>query len=302
LGVTVPNAVTYGPLPAIDALAHVAEDYATYAILVCDQDEAELSFVTQGTRDKSVSLESTLYPRKQMQGGWSQRNYQARADERVFHFARAISGEVTRALREDRVDVLVLAGSKVFMNSVLDEFPEEIGNLVAGTIPMDLQQRPPLADIIAATAPVAAKAERKREADAVNSVLDLLGSGRAVAGTVDVLNALQGSQVMTLVVNEDFAEHGWADFSFPVFGSGPIPAEHPTGGEVGNIVEVELEEEFIRLALQQGGKIEIVHTSIPLDTERNETLPRAAGELPRSEPARKLDEVGGVAAILRFVA
>ncbi len=301
LGVTVPNVVKFGPLPAIDTLAHVAEDYATYAVLVCNQQEAALSFVTQGTKDRGVYLESTLYPRKQMQGGPNQRRYQNRADERVFHFARVISEEVTKALREERVEVLVLVGSEVFMNSLLAEFPDELKGLVAGTIPMDLQQEPGISEIIEVTAPLAIAAERQREAATVGTVRELLGGGRAVAGTVDVLNALQGGQVMKLVVNEDFAEHGWADFTFPVFGSGAIPAEHPTGGDVGNIVEVELEEEFIRLALQHGGGIEIVHTSVPMEIASDGTLPRATGEIPRSEPAGELDEVGGVAAILRFV-
>lgn len=63
LGVSVPNAITFGPLPAIETLAHVADDYATYVVLVCNQGVAALSFVTQGTKNRGVYRESTLYPR-----------------------------------------------------------------------------------------------------------------------------------------------------------------------------------------------------------------------------------------------
>lgn len=298
LGVSIPNAITFGPLPAIETLAHVADDYATYAVLVCNQGVAALSFVTQGTKNRGVYRESTLYPRKQMQGGPNQRRYQNRAKERVLHFARVISDEVTKALREARVDVLV--GSDEFMKALVAEFPDEVNALVAGTIPMDFQQQPGMSEIIDATVALAIEAERAREAAAVASVRELLGGGRAVAGTIDVLNGLQAGQAMALVKNEDFHEHGWADYMFPVLGIGAIPDEHPTGGDPANIVEVELEEEFIRLAFRHGGEIELVHTTVPIDTGSTVARPGEAGEVPRSDPATVLDSVGGVAAILHF--
>jgi hypothetical protein len=300
LGVPMTNAVTYRSLPAIDALAHVAEDYATYAVLTCDQQVAALSFITQGTKDQGIYLESTLYPRKQMQGGPNQRRYQNRANERVFHFARAISGEVAKALREEQVAVLVLVGSDEFMKELLNEFPEDVRALVAGAIPMDIQQEPAIADLIDVTAPVALEAERAREARAVAAIREVLGGGRAVAGTIDVLNALQAAQAMSLVINEDYHEHGWADYTFTVLGIGAAPDVHPTGGDVANIVEVDLEEAFIRLAFQQGADVEIVHTTVPFGDGGVDGMTRGGG-LPRAEPAALLDDVGGVAAVLRYV-
>jgi hypothetical protein len=298
LGVPIPTGVGYGPQPAIDALAHVAEDYATYGILVSDQERAELSFVTQGVRDRGVTLEGTLYPRKQAQGGPNQRRYQARADERVFHFARAVAGEVQAALREVEAEDLVLVGSRVFIDELLKQFPDDIAALVAGMVPMDLKPEPTGQALIDATAEIALKAERERETTAVDSVREVLGQGRAVAGAVDVLNALQAHQVMTLVVNEDFQGSGWADLTLPLYGLGPIPAGHPTGGDIANLVEVNLAEEFVRLALQSGGEIEMVHTSVPFDVDS--PLHRSPSGIPRSAPAIALDEVGGVAAVLRY--
>lgn len=77
-----------------------------------------------------------------MQGGPNQRRHQNRGNERVFHFARVISDEVIKALREERVEVLV--GSDEFMKA-----------LVAGTIPMDFQQHLGMNEVIAATAALA---------------------------------------------------------------------------------------------------------------------------------------------------
>ncbi len=298
LGVPVPNRITYATLPALEVLAHVDEDYATYAILVARQQDAELTFVTQGTQEGGITLESTLFPRRQSSGGLNQRRYRNRAGERTSAFARAIAGETAKALEETGVDVLVLVGSGDFLRDIEAEFPPAVRGFVAGTVTMDFQQHPGERAIIDAAAPYALAAERRQEAAAVAEVRNQLGGGLAVAGAVDVINALKAGQVQSLVMNEDFDAMGWADFSYPVYGEGEIPAEHPLGGDVANIVAVSLPEELIRFTLQQGGEIELIHTAVPVD--ETTTASQESGELPRSEPAGLLDEVGGVAALLRF--
>lgn len=298
LGVPIPNAVTYSPLPALDALAHVSEDYATYAVLVADQENAELSFVTQGVRDQAVSLTSTLYPRRQRQGGPNERRYKARADERVAHFARAIAGELQSAFQDDPVEVLFLVGSRVLFDELRNHLSADVSDRIAGVVPMDLNPWPSIQAVIDATSELDVAAEREREAKAAAQVRELLGQNEAVAGTVDVLNALQAHQVHQLVMNEDFQETGWADLTLPLYGVGEVPAEHPTGGDPANLVEVQLAEEFVRLVLRSDGQLEMVHVSVPVGA--SESASRDSGELPRAEAAVQLDEVGGVGAILRY--
>jgi hypothetical protein len=298
VGVPVPNRIRFGPLPSLEVLAHVDEDYATYAILVARQQDADLMFVTQGTHEGGITLESTLFPRRQSTGGLNQRRYRNRAGERTSAFARTIAAETAKALEETGVDVLVLVGSETFLREISAALPSTVQDFVAGSLPMDFQQHPGERAIIDAAAPFALAAERRQEAAAVASVRDRLGGGLAVAGAVDVINALTAGQVQTLVLNEDVDAAGWADFSYPVYGEGEAPAEHPLGGDVANIVAVSLPEELIRFTLQQGGEIELVHTSVPVGPD---TAPsQETGDLPRSEPARLLDEVGGIAALLRF--
>ncbi len=300
LGIAVDNTCERGPLPVVDTLAHIAEDYATYGILVCNQEEAELSFVTQGIRDRGVYLESTLFPRRQRQGSLSERNFRERADQRIFHFARAISDELTKELRDDDAEVLVLVGSDLFMRSLMREFPDEIKSKVADTVRMDLSRTPSTVELLELTAPIAMRAERDREAVAVGKVRDHLGSGRAVAGTIDVLNAMQAHQVELLVMNEDFVAAGWADLTLPLYGIGPVPTTHPINGDVASLIAVDLGEELVRLALHTGGEIEFVHERVPIDAGDEDTSAGAEGQIPRSEPAKSMDEIGGIGAILRF--
>ncbi|MGN6032238.1 MAG: baeRF10 domain-containing protein [Thermomicrobiales bacterium] len=300
LGVPVESSMEFGPLPSLSTLAHVSEDYATYGILVVNQKEAELSFVTQGTKDSSIYLESNLYPRHQRQGSISEVNYRERAGQRVLHFAKAIAEEVTVALRNVDVDALVLVGSEVFMTPLVNQFSEEAKALIVAQIPYDLSTNPNAQTLIELTAPYAAEAERAEEAKAVETLRNELGSGRGVAGTVDVLNALMAHQVHQLVINEDYHERGWGDLTMGVYGVGDVPAEHPTGGDVADLVEVDLVDAFVRLTLQSDGTVEFIHTSVAMTEEAADPGSRRGGELPRNEPAVSLDEVGGVGAILRF--
>ena len=59
--------------------------------------------------------------------------------------------------------------------------------------------------------------------------------------------------------------------------------------------------EVVRLAVQTGAEVEIVHTAVPGDEIDAENVPDASEGLPLSEAARALDEHGGVAAVLRYV-
>ncbi|MGC4108007.1 MAG: hypothetical protein QM753_16915 [Thermomicrobiales bacterium] len=300
LGVPVEPRMEFGPLPSLSTLAHISEDYATYGILVVNQQEAELSFVTQGTKDTSVFLESNLWPRHTRQGSISEVSYRERAGQRVLHFAKAIAGELAKTLRDVDVHALVLVGSEVFMTPLVNQFSEAEKALIVAQIPYDLSTNPSAQALVDLTAPYAADAERAREAASVATLRNELGSGRGIAGTVDVLNALMARQVHELVVNEDFHERGWGDLTKGVYGIGDVPAEHPTGGDVANLVEVDLVYTFVRLTLQADGTVEFIHTAVAMTAETADPGSRGAGELPRAEPAVSLDEVGGVGAILRF--
>ena len=98
LALPVPTRIKLGSLPALSDLAQVEDDYPTYAVLLADQHNATLSYVTHATAHGSIELRSTDYPRRQKQGGWSQRRFQARAGERVDAFAQDIADETQRAL------------------------------------------------------------------------------------------------------------------------------------------------------------------------------------------------------------
>jgi peptide subunit release factor 1 (eRF1) len=297
LGISVPNKITTGPTPALSSLARVAEEQKVYAILVANQKEAVLTVVNQERPSAELDVEGTDYPRKQQQGGWSQKRYQARADERVAAFARVVAEETRKTLDRSDISMLVVSGDEVIMPELSDSFHQTVQERTIGTIKVDPGADE--VDVIAAAARVVERTERQRELEMVRAVRDGVGAGgRGVAGAEDVLTALQAGQVMALVMNDDFTATGWADFSMPIAGAGAPPKEHPAGGDVQQIVEIAVDEEMVRLAVQEDAEIEIVQTRLPVPGSADE-VPQQ-GEQQRTEAALLLDTMGGVGAVLRF--
>jgi hypothetical protein len=297
LGVPIPTEITLGPVPRIASLAHVVDDYPSYAVLVADQKDAALTLIRYGQRTRSVRLEGAEYPRHQQQGGWSQRRYQARADERIEAFARDIADETRRVLDDYGIGMLIVAGNEVITSPLDDAFHQSVKDRIVDTI--RIESRATDAEVLEATLPVIERAERERETEIVGRLGEFVGGKGAVGGEA-TLEALQAGQVQTLVMADSYQEVGWADLSLPLYGVGYVPKEHPAGGDVSAIVPIAVEEEFIRLALQQDAEVEIIHSPVPVSNEEQARVPDAGEPLPITEAAAALNEFGGVGAILRF--
>ncbi|MCC6943836.1 MAG: host attachment protein [Thermomicrobiales bacterium] len=296
LGVPVETSVTAGPIPMLKRLAQMVEDYPLHALLQSDQDTAILSFVTEDVVSETVTVRGSLYPRRQKSGGLSQRRYKARADERVQAFAKAVAAETQKALEETGCRRLVLAASEVMEPALLNAFHQSVTDKVIGSIRIDIDA--PFDEVLAKARPLAVDFERRREAAQVEEVLNALSTGNAVAGTVDVLNALRNGQVHRLIMTRVYSQPGWIDPEMQLFGIGDPPAEHPAGGDITNLLSVPLEEEMIRQAVQSGSQIEIVKGTLGVDA--NADIPAAGQSAPRKETVQPLDDLGGVAAMLRF--
>lgn len=295
LNLPIENSISLSVEPRLYSLVRIVEDYPTYAVLQIDQAEATLSFITHGARDHSVKLESTLFPRKQSSGGLNQRRYRRRAEERMEAFARDTIVETNKALNDTGVDVLILAGNEVMISVVRNEMSDLMADVTVDHIRMEPTVAPH--EKVDMTIPIAEAAERLREQESVDRLRNAIGAGEyGVSGPHEVLRALQAGQVETLILCDTFAGDGWADYEMHVFGVGPVPQEHPTGGDSNKLTEVELRDEMVRLALNTGAEVDIIHSGTPVG---DSGVP-SAGESNRSDAAAELVQLGGVGAILRY--
>ena len=297
LGLPIETKVTVAPIPALKRLAQMVEDYPVYAILQVDQQLALMSFVSEELVAGTVSVQSSDYPRKQASGGWSQRRYQARADERVQASAKRIAEEVRKALDETGVRRMILSASDVMRPALMDEFHQTVTDKIIGDIRIDIDA--PFEEVLELSVPVKKEFERKRELEQVEEFQNALHSaGLGAAGSTDVLNALRNGQVRRLLMTRQYEQMGWMDYTMNIGGVGDPPSSHPAGGNVDDIVAVPLEEEMIRQAILQDAEIEIVKGSVGVDPDAD--VPEAGQAVPRNEAGSVLDEFGGVVALLRF--
>lgn len=297
LGLPIPTAVNVAPIPALKTLTRVIEDNPMYAILVMDQRDATLSFVTSGERSGSVSVAGSDYPRHQKSGGWSQKRFQTRADERVDAFGRTVADEVHRALKATGVNRLVFSSDEVSGPPFLRALPDETRSQIIGDFRIGVNA--PLHEVVAAARPIAVDFERQREAEIVQSISDAVESGnRGVAGAEGVLSALRNGQVHELAMTGRYELAGWADFTASLYGAGDPPVDHPANGNAADMVPISLEEEMIRLAIASDSLIDIITGKLPVDED--EPVGTAGSAAPRAEAAERLDELGSVAALLRF--
>lgn len=286
-------------VPALRPLVHASEDYPTFAVVNANQQEANVWVIERLGWSENVQVGSDSYPRHQSTGGLNARRYQNRANERVEAFARTIADQVNRLFMESTTppDYLILSNDEPMHTAISEHLHKDVTPKVLGKVTLGKDPLPE--EIARIVAPMIEAAERQEEADAVQKVSDNVGAQTlGVAGAVDTLRALAIGQVETLVMNDDFTAAGWADYTLPLFGLGDIPAEHPAGGDVANFRVTMLEDEAVRLALLNGGTVELIQTTEPLAADSD--VPRAGGDIPRSGAATALDELGGIGAVLRY--
>lgn len=296
-GLPLPNRVDVGPTPRLLDLVRLADDERPFLVLAADQRDAALLVVTDAVPDLQIAVETDPFPRKQQQGGWSQQRYQARADERVDAFARTLAQEARRLVEGGRVDAVVISADEPMRSALINQFHPSVGERVVGDLPGLLGVDPDT--VVERARPLVEAAERADELAAAKAVDDGAGpGGRSVGGAAETLAALQTGQVLTLVMNDDFAMSGWADFALGAFGVGEPPAAHPAGGDPAALVGIAVEQEAVRLALLSDAAIEIVRSRQPVAPD--EAAGRRTADAGRSEAARLLDKFGGIGATLRF--
>lgn len=258
LAIPVETEIEAEPTPNLLQMVRVVEDFPRYAVLVADQKDAFITIINRSARIASIEVRGDDAANHHQQGGWSQRRFQTRNEERRAHFARAIAEETRRAMTDSNVDMLVVAAGDVMASALQAEFHEEVRKRIVGTIHLDI--RSTYDEIRDATMPLVAAAENEREFETVTTLMDQVGAGnRGVVGIEKTMEALQRGQVMTTVMASDFSKDGWADYNMDLYGIGPIPESHPAGGDVNDLHAVDLAEEIVRLTVVTDAEGEIIH-------------------------------------------
>lgn len=259
------NRLFISPEPHLYPLARLADDYPRYAVLVADTNRARIVVIAANRVQsrKTVENEKT---RGHKMGGWSQARYQRRVRNDRAQHAREVVETLTRIVREEGIDAVIVAGDEVVVPLLRAEFPKELGDKVVDIVPLDI--RTPEHAIVDATTPLMATKDERDDRARVEALFDAYrGNGLGVVGLGAVRRALEMGQVDELLISgvPEAIDAGAEPQS-------PLPSDATPQGSP----EERAANELIARAQQTGALVTIIQ-------ERS-----------------LLEPVGGVGALLRF--
>ncbi len=185
-------------LPHLYPLARALDQYPRYAVLIADTHSSRIFVVAANTVESTEQVEGTKTRRHKM-GGWSQARYQRHVENYHQQHAKEVADALSRLVRDEGIDSLIIAGDQVAIPLVRDELPKDIAAKVVDFVKVDGHSTE--RDIVDRTI----ESMRQNDAETDRARVDaLLGAyrsdGLGVVGVEPTLRALELGQVDELII------------------------------------------------------------------------------------------------------
>jgi peptide subunit release factor 1 (eRF1) len=261
LSAPIDDLVAVGPLPHLVPLLDWAQDHPRYAVVLADRTGAEIHVVGGHSDDETVSVEGDDDPiRKVQPGGWSQRRYQARAENTWEANAKQVADELASITRSERIDFVILAGDVRAIAFLNDNLVQEVESIA-----FQMDTEPHSVDDIKDELEAAAAAYTARTTKALVERFNEERGQRdlAVEGAEATLEALRMGQVETLLLSSGSGA-GPAWFSASDLTQVASTKATLTGVGLDDLQETPLVDVLLRAALGTGAGIRIL-PALPQD-------------------------------------
>lgn len=201
LEMPVPNVLRVGVGPYIRPLAELQDEYTTFAVVACDNEEARVYLVTNETADLEDRVRGDVKNRVR-KGGWSQKRYARRRDHQLRHYAKEIAARLSESVRRRDLERILLVGSEETMREIEEQLPDPVAEKVIGREIFDLDRR--LEEIVDRAYGIYFEEERSEERSLWERVKgEYMSGGLAALGGADVLEALEMGRADTVIVTRD---------------------------------------------------------------------------------------------------
>lgn len=273
LSAKVPDLLWVDSSPYIRPLAELQDEYETFVVVAADNRDTRIFVVTAGSAEDPEARIKGDVKNNVKKGGWSQKRYARRRDNELLHYAKEVAEVLAGLEGEDDFRRIVLLGSQETTAEIKAALPAPLAEKVAAEGNVDLsagdsQLFDRAFDLFFAEE----RASEERLWDRIQG--EYLRGGLAVAGAEDVLEAAQQGRVESLIVTRDAKIAGTRCRDCEALVAG-APEKCPAcGGE--SVYKVDLVNELVEL------------------------LALTSAEAEFSDPLPGLDEVGHVAALLRY--
>lgn len=185
--------------PHLYPLAHFLDHYRRYAAVVANTSSARIFVFGLG---ESLATREVTNPKikRHKEGGWSQMRYQRHVDNVHLLHAKEVADVLTRVVRGEQLDLVVVAGDDVILPLLREHLPKEVTEKLVEVQQLDARS----ADhsVLATTFEAFRRHDERSDAALVGRLLDeYRGGGLGVVGLKDVDTALETGQVDELVLS-----------------------------------------------------------------------------------------------------
>ena len=258
--VPLPNWVAMDRVPSVYHLVELKDTYHRYVVMISTEQSVRILEVNLGAVTEQVWRERPEL-RKRVGREWTKEHYQNHRRERTGRFIKEKVKIVDKLMSAGGYAHLILAGHPTITTRVRDELPKHLLAKLIDIVPASGQT--PVSDVVEATLASFIEQEEK-ESHAVATELErqIHAGGLAVAGTGPSFLALKRGRADTLVLARSYApSQVWACTACDLLDPDrDKPAKCPACGSA-ELQELDVKEELVRMAEQQGCSVEVVNES-----------------------------------------
>jgi peptide subunit release factor 1 (eRF1) len=270
--VPIPDIFWVDSSPYIRPLAELQDEYENYLVVVADNKSAKIFLVTASTPEDEFKVKGNIknHVRK---GGWSQQRYERRRDKQLLLYAKEIADKLVEYNNSEKFRRILLVGSKETLIEIEKVLPPQILKKVVGDKAIDLSKGETF--INQEIFDLFVHEERNSEMELWSKIKnEYMKGGLGIIGYEAILDAAKLGKIEKMIIIRDLKMKGFRcrDCDILMYDEVDVCA----GCGSGSLFEVDLVEEMIELVKLSSGETDFI------------------------DSISELDELGGIAALIRY--
>lgn len=266
------NRIIVSDRPHLYPLARLIDQYREYAVVLADTNRAQIFVFSAGRAVEREGIENVKTKHAKV-GGWSQARYQRHEENYHLHHAKEVVEVLERTVRDEGIESVILAGDEETVIPILrEQMPKALIEKVIDVISLGIDT--PEHELLEHSWEAFRRHDRLTDMQKVERLLnEFRADDLAVAGVPDTLAALSNGQVEEMLI-----------------------AASPAG--------LHYDETEVQKVLEAYGRDGEPVAEFDQRTVADELVRRAnqlsAARVTFIESATRLEQVGGVGALLRY--
>jgi rubrerythrin len=255
-----PNWIAVYPTPNIYHLVQLKDNYHRYVVLLAMPDRASILDVNLGAATTQAWLDRSEL-RMRVGSEWIRPHYQINQADRGDRFVHEKIAVLEKLMEAGGHSHLILAGHPETTQRIRQALPDDLAKKLVNEI--STSERDERSDVVMATLSSFIEHEERESRSVAERLIEGLRSENlAVAGSVASLEALQSSEVDTLVMLSTYQpDPGWACTACRAIGTEvPVETVCPECGRTA-VRPLDIKEALLRLAGQLERPVEVVEHS-----------------------------------------